>query len=189
LRERSRFTRGVIVGTITGVRNDRKAKDGASDGDALGIDAGRKPHVHLFTDGACSGNPGPGGWAYILRHPGSGAAREGNGGEPDTTNNRMELRAVIEGLNALNKPTTVDLFSDSKYVLSGLEEWIEDWKKRGWRTAAKKPVKNIDLWQILDELKGRHDIRFHWVRGHDDHPENERCDELAVAAREAIARG
>lgn len=143
----------------------------------------------LFTDGACSGNPGPGGWAYILRHPGTGAEREASGGEPATTNNRMELRAVIEGLGALARPSSVDLYSDSQYVLNGLSEWLPAWKARGWKTASKHPVKNRDLWEILDGLISGHTIRFHWVRGHDDHPENERCDALAVAARDAAARG
>jgi ribonuclease HI len=140
------------------------------------------PHVQLYTDGACSGNPGPGGWAFILKHPASGSIREDSGGEADTTNNRMELRAVIEGLVALNKPTFIDLYSDSQYVLNGLNEWMANWKKRGWKTADKKPVKNRDLWERLDELRAIHEIRFHWIKGHNDHPENERCDELAVAA-------
>ncbi|MEK6701343.1 MAG: ribonuclease HI [Planctomycetota bacterium] len=147
------------------------------------------PHVHLFTDGACSGNPGPGGWAFVLRHPASGTEREQAGAEPDTTNNRMELQAVIEGLSALNRASVVELYSDSQYVLNGLKEWMDGWKKNGWRTKAKAPVKNVDLWQRLDQLKAKHEIRFHWVRGHNEHPENERCDRLAVAAREAIAPG
>jgi ribonuclease HI len=149
--------------------------------------ANDRPQVMLFTDGACSGNPGPGGWAYILRHPSSGREREASGGEAMTTNNRMELMAVIEGLGALNKPSRVELWSDSQYVLKGLKEWIKGWKAKGWRTADKKPVKNVDLWQRLDELAAQHTVTFHWVRGHDDHPENERCDQLAVAARERIA--
>jgi ribonuclease HI len=146
------------------------------------------PHVELFTDGACSGNPGPGGWAFILRHPATGTQREASGPEPDTTNNRMELRAVIEGLTALTRPSRVDLYSDSQYVLNGLREWMEAWKKRGWRTADKKPVKNRDLWERLDTLRADHDIRFHWVRGHNEHPENERCDQLAVAASRSLMR-
>lgn len=148
-----------------------------------------QPHVELFTDGACSGNPGPGGWAYILRHPASRMTREGVGGQRQTTNNRMELCAVIEGLKALKSPSVVDLYSDSQYVLNGLNEWLASWKKKGWKTAGKKPVKNQDLWQILDTLIQTHTIRFHWVRGHDGHVENERCDQLAVAARDAAARG
>ena len=145
------------------------------------------PHVHLFTDGACSGNPGPGGWAFILRHPATGKEIERSGGENPTTNNRMELQAVIEGLTTLNKPTNVALFSDSQYVLNGLKEWMDSWKKRGWKTADKKPVKNQDLWQTLDGLRSTHHLKFHWVRGHNEHPENERCDALAVAARDVAA--
>ncbi|QQS10143.1 MAG: ribonuclease HI [Phycisphaerales bacterium] len=144
------------------------------------------PRVELHTDGACSGNPGPGGWAYILKHPASGTAREASGAELDTTNNRMELRAVIEGLKALTKPSGVDLFSDSRYVLDGMKSWMANWKKRGWTTADRKPVKNRDLWEALDLLMQTHDVRFHWIRGHSEHPENERCDRLAVAAREAL---
>jgi ribonuclease HI len=145
------------------------------------------PHVQLYTDGACSGNPGPGGWAYILKHPASGSVREESGGEADTTNNRMELCAVIEGLLALKKPTFIDLYSDSQYVLNGLNEWMANWKRRGWKTADKKPVKNRDLWERLDELRATHEIRFHWIKGHNDHPENERCDELAVQAARKFA--
>lgn len=145
------------------------------------------PHVLLYTDGACSGNPGPGGWAYILRHPATGKEREASGGDPDTTNNRMELLAVIEGLRALKSPSRVDVYSDSKYVLGGLSEWLDQWKARGWRTAGKKAVKNEDLWRILDDLRAKHTLDFHWIRGHNEHPENERCDQLAVAARDAAA--
>lgn len=139
------------------------------------------PVVHLFTDGACSGNPGPGGWAYVLKHPVSGKEREGSGGERETTNNRMELTAVIEGLGRLSRTSRVELYSDSKYVLDGLSSWLANWKKRGWKTAAKKPVKNEDLWRALDALVQQHEVTFHWVKGHAGHPENERCDELAVA--------
>lgn len=148
-----------------------------------------RPRVELYTDGACSGNPGPGGWAFILKHPASGKEREGSGAEHDTTNNRMELLAAIRGLEALTKPSRVDLYSDSQYVLNGLKEWIKSWKARGWRTADKKPVKNQELWEELDELASRHEIRFHWVRGHSEHVENERCDRLAVAARERLVAG
>ncbi len=144
------------------------------------------PHVQLFTDGACSGNPGPGGWAFILKHPGTGKELEKSGAEPATTNNRMELMAVIEGLTALKTRSLVDLTSDSQYVLKGLKEWLKGWKAKGWKTADKKPVKNQDLWQRLDDLAGAHDIRFHWIRGHNEHPENTRCDELAVAAYRAL---
>lgn len=147
-----------------------------------------RPHVELYTDGACSGNPGPGGWAYILRHPATGKEIEGSGGEPQTTNNRMELRAVIEGLSLLKKPSLVDLTSDSQYVLNGLKEWMKSWKARGWKTADKKPVKNQDLWEQLDALQQVHTLRFHWIRGHNEHPENERCDQLAVAAIEAFRK-
>ncbi|HRQ73113.1 MAG TPA: ribonuclease HI [Phycisphaerales bacterium] len=149
--------------------------------------AERRETVHLFTDGACSGNPGPGGWAYILRDGRTGVEKEASGGEPETTNNRMELMAVIEGLGALKRPTVVELHSDSQYVLNGMREWLAAWKARGWRTAGKQPVKNRDLWERLDALLAVHDIRFNWVRGHSDHPENERCDRLAVAARERQA--
>lgn len=154
----------------------------------MNTDEKKMVHVELYTDGACSGNPGPGGWAYILRHPASGKEREQAGAEIETTNNRMELIAVIRGLEALKEPAEVDIFSDSQYVLNGLKEWMESWKKRGWRTADKKPVKNRELWEELDTLKSKHLLRFHWIRGHNEHPENERCDKLAVAAREAIVR-
>ena len=140
------------------------------------------PHVELYTDGACSGNPGPGGWAYILKQPSTGREREGSGAEPATTNNRMELMAVIRGLTALKGRSSVDLFSDSQYVLKGLKEWMKDWKARGWRTADKKPVKNRELWEQLDTLVQAHDVRFHGVRGHNEHPENERADRLACDA-------
>jgi ribonuclease HI len=146
-----------------------------------------RPTVELYTDGACSGNPGPGGWAFLLRHPKTGKAIERNGGEKETTNNRMELSAVIEGLTVLTRPSTVELFSDSQYVLKGLKEWMAGWKRKGWKTAAKKPVKNVDLWKQLDELQKEHTIHFHWVRGHDGHEENERVDTLAVEARDQYA--
>lgn len=144
--------------------------------------------VDLYTDGACKGNPGPGGWGVLLRY--GGAEKSLCGGERETTNNRMELRAVIEGLLALTKPSLVDLYSDSQYVLKGLKEWMPNWKKNGWRTSDKKPVKNKELWEQLDKLKHIHDLRFHWVKGHNEHPENERCDQLAVAAaKAAVAEG
>jgi ribonuclease HI len=122
----------------------------------------------------------------VLQHPASGKAREASGAEAETTNNRMELTAVIEGFRALTRPSSVDLYSDSEYVLKGLKEWLKGWKAKGWRTAAKKPVKNADLWKVLDELASGHEVRHHWVRGHSGHPENERCDQLAVAAIEAL---
>ncbi len=146
-----------------------------------------RPHVLLFTDGACSGNPGPGGWAFILRHPASSKEIERSGGDKDTTNNRMELTAVIEGLRAIKRPSRVEVYSDSQYVLNGLREWMTDWKKRGWRTAAKKPVKNKELWMALDDLMQVHELSFHWVKGHNEHAENERCDALAVAQRDRYA--
>lgn len=144
------------------------------------------PAVRLFTDGACSGNPGPGGWAFILQHPASGKKREEYGSDPSTTNNRMELTAVIRGLAALSRPSSVELYSDSKYVLDGLKEWLPNWKRRGWKTAGKQPVKNQELWQELDALSSKHRVTFHWVKGHAGHPENERCDELAVRAIEEL---
>lgn len=138
--------------------------------------------IHLFTDGACSGNPGPGGWGCILRHLPTGKEKVMSGAEPQTTNNRMELMAVIQGLRALNRPCGVRVVSDSQYVLNGLERWMAGWKRKGWVLADGKPVKNVDLWRELDELKARHTMQFEYVRGHAGHPENERCDELAVRA-------
>jgi len=146
-----------------------------------------KPHVKLYTDGACSGNPGPGGWAYVLIHPASGRERADAGGDPATTNNRMELMAVIEGLGALSGPAEVDLYSDSQYVLKGLSEWMDGWKKKGWKNASRQPVKNRELWERLDDLRSRHEIRFHWVKGHAGHELNERVDRMAVEARDAAA--
>jgi ribonuclease HI len=133
--------------------------------------------VVIHTDGACSGNPGPGGWGAILDY--NGKRREVYGGEPNTTNNRMELKAAIEALNALNRPCVVEMHVDSQYVKDGITKWIHGWKKNGWKTADKKPVKNVELWQALDEAIKRHTISWHWVKGHDGHPENERADELA----------
>ncbi len=133
--------------------------------------------VEMFTDGACSGNPGPGGWGVVLRW--NGVTRELSGGDAETTNNRMELTAAIAGLQALKRPCRVDLYTDSEYVRNGIKGWIESWKKNGWRTAAKKPVKNAELWQALDEARRRHQVTWHWVKGHAGHVENERADELA----------
>lgn len=133
--------------------------------------------VSIYTDGACSGNPGPGGWGVLMRW--NGRERELSGGEAETTNNRMELTAAIEALKALKRPCTVDLYTDSVYVRSGITEWLANWIRNGWRTAAKKPVKNADLWQALDAARQRHDVAWHWVKGHAGHPENERADELA----------
>jgi len=133
--------------------------------------------VEMYTDGACSGNPGPGGWGVILRY--KGREKELYGGDPETTNNRMELKAAIEGLRALTRPSKVALYTDSKYVMDGITQWLEGWKAKGWKTAAKKPVKNQELWETLDTEIQRHEINWHWVKGHAGHPENERADELA----------
>ncbi len=139
-----------------------------------------KHGVIIYTDGACSGNPGPGGWGAILIC--RGTEKEISGGEPATTNNRMELTAAIEALNCLKQPCEIALYTDSEYVRKGITEWIHNWQRRGWKTADKKPVKNADLWQALLEAARRHKIDWHWVRGHDGHPMNERADALARAA-------
>ena len=144
-----------------------------------------EPEVQLFTDGGCSGNPGPGGWAFILRHPSSGKEVEQSGAEADTTNNRMELTAVVRGLEALTRPSAVELLTDSVYVGKGLTEWMPKWKANGWRRREGKrwaEVKNEDLWRELDELIAKHQLKYTRVAGHSGHPENDRCDELAVAA-------
>ena len=133
--------------------------------------------VIIYTDGACSGNPGPGGWGAILVH--GETRRELSGGESETTNNRMELQAAIEALNALKRPCKVAVYTDSVYVRDGITKWIKGWQRNGWRTAAKKPVKNAELWQALQAALQPHDIDWHWVKGHAGHPENERADELA----------
>ena len=138
------------------------------------------PRVEAFTDGACSGNPGPGGWGVVLRA--GQHEKELSGGEPLTTNNRMEMMAAIVALEALKEHCEVILSTDSQYVRQGITQWIHNWKKRGWKTADKKPVKNVDLWQRLDAALGQHKIKWEWVKGHAGHPENERCDELARAA-------
>ena len=140
--------------------------------------------VIIYTDGACSGNPGPGGWGAILIY--GDKRKEINGGEPDTTNNRMELRAAAEALNALKRPVRVELHTDSEYLRKGITEWIGKWKQNGWKTAAKKPVKNADLWQLLDEARQRHNVEWHWVKGHAGVPENERADELARAGLKSV---
>jgi ribonuclease HI len=142
--------------------------------------------VMIYTDGACSGNPGPGGWAAILSF--NGSEKEISGGELHTTNNRMEIRAAIEGLNALKRACVVDLFTDSQYVRQGITSWMSNWKRRGWRTADNKPVKNEDLWRELDEAASRHKVSWHWVKGHADDPINIRVDELAVAALQPFKR-
>lgn len=142
--------------------------------------------VEIFTDGACRGNPGPGGWGALLRS--GGQEKEILGAEADTTNNRMELTAAIEALSALKRPCRVDLYTDSTYVRQGITEWLANWKQKGWKTSARKPVKNQDLWQALDEAAARHEVCWHWVKGHSGHPENERADELANRAIDQMGR-
>ncbi|QOC21559.1 ribonuclease HI [Wenzhouxiangella sp. AB-CW3] len=136
-----------------------------------------KQAVHAWTDGACLGNPGPGGWGALLRW--NGHERELSGAEADTTNNRMELMAAIQALEALKRPCQVILTTDSQYVRKGITEWMDNWKKNGWKTASKKPVKNAELWRRLDQARQRHTVQWDWVKGHSGHPENERADELA----------
>ncbi|WP_162651948.1 ribonuclease HI [Lentilitoribacter sp. Alg239-R112] len=143
-------------------------------------------HIEIYTDGACSGNPGPGGWGAILRYQDN--QKELKGGEANTTNNRMELTAAIESLNALKQTCKIDLYTDSVYVRDGILKWIDGWKKNNWRTAAKKPVKNVELWQALDEARSHHDVTWHWVKGHAGHPDNERADELARAGMEPFKK-
>jgi len=143
--------------------------------------------IDIYTDGACSGNPGPGGWGAILRY--NGTEKELFGGEAATTNNRMEMMAVIEALRALKRPLAVRVHTDSQYVQKGISEWIHGWKKRGWKTADRKPVKNEDLWRTLDGLAAQHRIEWHWVKGHAGHAENERADELARRGVEQVKKG
>ena len=140
--------------------------------------------IEIYTDGACSGNPGPGGWGVVLRW--RGHEKELSGGEDETTNNRMELTAAIQALESLKRPGKVALYTDSTYVRDGITKWIHGWKRNGWRTSAKKPVKNEDLWRRLDAALEPHDVDWHWVKGHAGHPENERADALATAAAKAI---
>ena len=143
--------------------------------------------VEIFTDGACKGNPGPGGWGVLLR---MGAhEKELSGSEAQTTNNRMEMTAAIRALEALREPCEVRLHTDSTYVIDGITKWIHGWKKKGWKNSAKKPVVNEDLWRELDALRGKHQVTWHWVKGHSGHAENERVDQLASDAAEAIAAG
>ncbi|WP_170370056.1 ribonuclease HI [Ruegeria arenilitoris] len=142
------------------------------------------PDLFAYTDGACSGNPGPGGWGVLLRAMDGETVlkeRELNGGEAETTNNRMELLAAISALETLERPSKITIVTDSAYVKNGVTGWIHGWKRNGWKTASKKPVKNVDLWQRLDEVQQRHDVTWEWVKGHAGHPENERADELARA--------
>ena len=146
-----------------------------------------KKRIAIFTDGACKGNPGPGGWGALLRM--GRHEKELSGGEPDTTNNRMELTAAIKALNALIEPCEVDLYSDSKYVIDGITKWVEGWKKRGWVNASKQPVRNADLWHELIAATDRHDVHWNWVKGHSGHAENDRVDKLASDAADAIAAG
>jgi ribonuclease HI len=136
--------------------------------------------VEIFTDGACSGNPGPGGWGAVLRY--GAVEKEMNGGEPETTNNRMELMAAIMAIEAVKRPCEIHLHTDSEYLRNGITTWIHSWKANGWRTADKKPVKNVDLWQRLERAIETHDVHWHWVKGHSGHTENERADELARLA-------
>jgi ribonuclease HI len=146
-----------------------------------------KPAVEMFTDGACSGNPGPGGWGAILRA--GGKEKEIAGGERATTNNRMEMMAVIQGLAALKGPSAVTLYTDSRYVMDGATKWLANWKKNGWRTADKKPVKNDDLWKRLDTARLRHTVDWRWIKGHAGHEMNERADELArQGLKDALGR-
>lgn len=150
---------------------------------------GQLRSVTLFTDGACSGNPGPGGWGFILRDDQTGTEKRGSGAEPETTNNRMELQSVISGLQSLKSPCKVRLVTDSNYVAKGISEWMPGWKARGWKRLEGKrlkPVKNVELWQELDELLQTHEVRCEWVRGHAGHPENEECDRMAVEAYQSL---
>ena len=142
--------------------------------------------LFAYTDGACSGNPGPGGWGAVLRY--GEVEKEMFGGEAETTNNRMELMAAISALNALKQPCEVDLHTDSKYVMDGISKWIHGWKRNGWKTGDRKPVKNGELWQALDEARDRHQVTWHWVKGHAGHPENERADELARKGMEPFKK-
>ena len=141
------------------------------------IPAAEQKKIEIYTDGACSGNPGPGGWGAVLRF--QGKEKEISGGSQSTTNNQMELQAAIEALKALKESCVVDLYTDSQYLRQGITQWIHNWKKNGWKTADKKPVKNRELWVELDGLVKKHSIHWHWLKGHAGHPENERCDELA----------
>lgn len=143
--------------------------------------------VEIFTDGACRGNPGPGGWGALLRY--RDQEKQLSGAEPETTNNRMELYAAIAALEALNKPCQVELTTDSQYLRQGITEWLANWKRRNWKTAGRKPVKNQDLWERLDRAAQRHQINWHWVRGHSGHDENERVDQLANEAIDKLLKG
>ena len=143
--------------------------------------------VDIFTDGACSGNPGPGGWGALLRY--KGTEKELCGGEPETTNNRMEIMAAIMGLESLKRPMRVNIYTDSQYLKDGVTKWLSQWMARGWKTASRQPVKNQDLWQRLTAAAAKHTVEYHWVRGHDGHPENERADALARSGVEMVRGG
>jgi ribonuclease HI len=145
-----------------------------------------RKHVIIHTDGACEGNPGPGGWAAVLQY--GKLKKELSGPDPATTNNRMEMQAAVEALRALKVPCDVDLHTDSKYVMDGITKWIKGWKARGWKTSTKEPVKNEDLWRQLDAENARHNVSWHWVKGHAGNPMNERCDQLAVAAAASMRK-
>lgn len=161
--------------------NDTNVSDSASSDEASSSAAEQR--VEIYTDGACSGNPGPGGWGALLRY--NGHERELNGGDAETTNNRMELLAAIMALETLKRPCAVDLYTDSQYVRNGITQWISRWKTNGWRTSSKAEVKNVDLWQRLDTVVATHEIEWHWVKGHSGHKENDRVDQLA---RDAVPK-
>ena len=143
-------------------------------------------HVEIFSDGACRGNPGPGGWGALLRY--KGHEKLLSGGEAHTTNNRMEMMAAIQALESLRRPCKVQVTTDSQYLHKGITEWLDGWKRRGWKTAAKQPVKNADLWERLDQALASHQVEWHWVRGHSGHPENERADQLATQAIDKLSK-
>jgi len=173
---------------IQGKQESAPVEDELLDGWEGGARSSR-PEVVLYGDGSCSGNPGPGGWAAILVSPGSGREVVLSGGDPATTNNRMELTAVLEGLRRLKRPSKVRVVTDSRYIVDGMTGWIHGWKSNGWRTAARKPVKNRDLWEELDRLSAIHRVEWEWTEGHAGHAENERCDELAVEETRKAADG
>jgi len=179
------------VGIQTSASGDRSAHEirapgvGADSHCSVAVSGGVSATVHIWTDGACLGNPGPGGWGAVLRW--NGSERELSGGEGMTTNNRMELMAAIQALDALKRPCEVILTTDSQYVRQGITTWMHNWKRNGWKTSARKPVKNADLWERLDRSVGRHWVSWEWVKGHSGHPENERADALASAAARTAA--